>query len=192
MSLTSISISKPESFFSLPHIYLIAESALHSTFTFFSFLCVCFIITVLVHTHLYYTCYHSITGQWCFASSHALRKFPASWVCSHSKFTRHHNITGQWCFASSHTLKKFPPSWVCSHSKFTRHLRKGRVLLPRQAGKRPRCECDPSWFCSPHNACFVHESCLCEGSSKWPPVKPVRSRWVSESREWLAGLLSRR
>jgi hypothetical protein len=66
------------------------------------------------------------------------------------------------------------------------------VLPPRQAAKLSRCECDPSWFCSPHDACFIHESCLCEGSSKWPPVKPVRSRWVSESREWLAALLSRR
>jgi len=64
------------------------------------------------------------------------------------------------------------------------------VLPPRQAAKLSRCECDPSWFCSPHDACFIHESCLCEGSSKWPPVKPVRSRWVSESREWLAALLS--
>ena len=66
------------------------------------------------------------------------------------------------------------------------------LLPPRQAAKRPRCECDPSWFCSLHDACFIHESCLCEGSSKWPLVKPVRSHWVSESREWLAALLSRR
>jgi hypothetical protein len=66
------------------------------------------------------------------------------------------------------------------------------MLPPRQAAKLSRCGCDPSWFCSPHDACFIHESCLCEGSSKWPPVKPVHSRWVSESREWLSALLSRR
>jgi hypothetical protein len=45
------------------------------------------------------------------------------------------------------------------------------MLLPRQAAKLSRCGCDPSWFCSPHDVCFIHESCLCEGSSKWPPVK---------------------
>jgi hypothetical protein len=66
------------------------------------------------------------------------------------------------------------------------------LLPPRQAAKLSPCGCDPSWFCSPHDACFIHESCLCEGSSKWPPVKPVRSAWVSESREWLASMLSRR
>jgi hypothetical protein len=66
------------------------------------------------------------------------------------------------------------------------------VLPPRQAAKLSRCGCDPSWFCSPHDACFIHESCLCEGSSRWPPVKPVRSSWVSMSREWLADLLSHR
>jgi hypothetical protein len=68
----------------------------------------------------------------------------------------------------------------------------GEVMLPpRQGAKLSRCGCDPSWFCSPHDACFIHKSCLCEGSSKWPPVKPVRSTWVSESCEWLAAILSR-
>jgi hypothetical protein len=66
------------------------------------------------------------------------------------------------------------------------------VLPPRQAAKLSHCGCDPSWFCSPHDACFIHESCLYEGSSRWPPVKPVRSSWVSMSREWLADLLSHR
>jgi hypothetical protein len=64
------------------------------------------------------------------------------------------------------------------------------LLPPRQVAKLSRCGCDPSWFCSPHDMCFIHESCLCEGSSRWPPVKPVRSPWVSMSHEWLAGLLS--
>jgi len=65
------------------------------------------------------------------------------------------------------------------------------VLLPRQAAKLSCYGCDPSWFCSPHDACFIHELCLCEGSSRWPPVKLVCSSWVSESREWLAAILSR-
>jgi hypothetical protein len=65
-----------------------------------------------------------------------------------------------------------------------------QVLPPRQAAKLSRCGCNPSWFCSPHDACFIHESCLCEGSSKWPPVKPVQSCWVSESHEWLVDILS--
>jgi hypothetical protein len=65
-----------------------------------------------------------------------------------------------------------------------------KLLLPRQAVKRSRCGCDPLWFCSPHDACFIHELCLCDGSGKWPPVKPVQSSWVSESREWLAAILS--
>jgi hypothetical protein len=66
------------------------------------------------------------------------------------------------------------------------------MLPPRQAAKLSRCGCDPSWFCSPHDACFIHKSCLCEGSSRWPPVKLVHSSWVSLSREWLADLLSHR
>jgi hypothetical protein len=64
------------------------------------------------------------------------------------------------------------------------------MLPPRQAAKLSRCGCDPSWFCSPHDACFIHELCLCDGSSRWPLVKPVHSSWVSESREWLAAILS--
>jgi hypothetical protein len=66
----------------------------------------------------------------------------------------------------------------------------GFMLLPRQVAKLSRCGCDPFWFCSPHDACFIHKSCLCEGSSKWPPVKLVCSAWVSESRSWLAALLN--
>jgi hypothetical protein len=65
------------------------------------------------------------------------------------------------------------------------------VLPPRQAAKLSCCGCDPSWFYSPHDMCFIHESCLCKGSSKWPPVKLVRSTWVSKSHEWLAVILSR-
>ena len=64
------------------------------------------------------------------------------------------------------------------------------VLPPRQAAKLSHYGCDPSWFCSPHDVCFIHELCLCEGSSRWPPVKLVRSSWVSESCEWLAAILS--
>ena len=60
------------------------------------------------------------------------------------------------------------------------------LLPPKQVAKLSCCGCDPSWFCSPHDVCFIHESCLCNGSGKWPPVKPVQSSWVSESREWLA------
>jgi len=65
------------------------------------------------------------------------------------------------------------------------------VLLSRQVAKLSRYGCNPSWFCSPHDTCFIHELCLCEGSSRWPPVKLVHSSWVSKSYEWLAAILSR-
>jgi len=65
------------------------------------------------------------------------------------------------------------------------------VLPPEQAAKLSHCGCDISWFCSPHDACFIHESCLCEGSSHWPSVKLVHSDWVSFSCAWLADMICR-
>jgi hypothetical protein len=95
-----------------------------------------------------------------------------------------------------HRIQRLPPS----HSPLsppTKMARKTKnpspaslMLPPRQAAKLSRYGCDPSWFCSLHDTCFIHKLCLCEGSSRWPPVKPVRSSWVSMSREWLADLLS--
>ena len=69
-------------------------------------------------------------------------------------------------------------------------LEGGVMLPPRQAAKLSCCRCNPSWFCSLHNACFIHKSCLYKGSSKWLLVKPVCSAWVSKSHEWLAAILS--
>ena len=64
-------------------------------------------------------------------------------------------------------------------------------LLPsRQAAKLSYCGCNPSQFCSLHDTCFIYKSCLCEGSSWWPLVKPVHLAWVSESCEWLAALMT--
>ena len=53
----------------------------------------------------YHHSHHSIMGQWCSASSHALRKFPPSWVCSHSKFMHH----------SEERSGLFPHLRNCSH-----------------------------------------------------------------------------
>src|SRR5216684_9339153 len=37
------------------------------------------------------------------------------------------------------------------------------------------CDCTADWRCEPHDACFIHNSCFCPGSSSFPPVKPPRS-----------------
>ena len=55
------------------------------------------------------------------------------------------------------------------------------MLLPGQVAKLSRCRCNPLWFYSPYDACFIHESCFCEGSSHWLLVKLVHSDWVSLS-----------
>ncbi len=37
------------------------------------------------------------------------------------------------------------------------------------------CTCDSEWHCKPHNACFIHDSCFCPGSSSFPSVKLPRA-----------------
>jgi hypothetical protein len=66
------------------------------------------------------------------------------------------------------------------------------LLPPRQAAKLPRCGCSLEWFCDPHNICFIHKSCFCEGSGAFPPVKPICSYWCRFSQDFLAELLSQR
>ena len=69
------------------------------------------------------------------------------------------------------------------------------MLPPRQADKllfgEDCCKCDLEWHCVPHNACFIHDSCFCEGSGSFPPVKPPHPSWSQFSHEWLVELASR-
>jgi len=37
------------------------------------------------------------------------------------------------------------------------------------------CDCTSEWWCEPHDACFIHDSCFCPGSGSFPPVKPPHS-----------------
>src|SRR6266851_3890589 len=66
------------------------------------------------------------------------------------------------------------------------------VLLPQHADKLlydpDRCSCDLEWRCIPHDACFIHDSCLCEGSGSFPPVKPQRPSWAQFSYDWYCEL----
>ena len=52
--------------------------------------------------------------------------------------------------------------------------------LPASGG---RCDCAFEWRCLPHDMCFVHDSCLCDGSGSYPPVKPPHD-WARYSRDW--------
>ena len=53
-----------------------------------------------------------------------------------------------------------------------------QLSLPGHADKLPasggRCDCTFEWRCLPHDMCFIHDSCLCDGSGSYPPVKPPR------------------
>src|SRR6266853_720946 len=40
----------------------------------------------------------------------------------------------------------------------------------------------------PHDACFIHDSCFCEGSGSFPPVKPQRPSWAKFSYDWYCEL----
>jgi len=53
-----------------------------------------------------------------------------------------------------------------------------------------RCICDLKWCCVPHDACFIHNSCFCEGSGSFPPVKPPCLSWSDFSYEWYCELAS--
>jgi hypothetical protein len=46
-----------------------------------------------------------------------------------------------------------------------------------------RCNCAFEWHCLPHDMCFIHDSCLCDGSSSYPPVKPPHD-WAWYSHNW--------
>jgi hypothetical protein len=72
-------------------------------------------------------------------------------------------------------------AWEC-------HSEERVMSLPRYAGELPqlgdRCDCVPKWCCDPHDACFIYDSCFCEGSGSWPPVKPIHSYWHHYSLNW--------
>ena len=53
------------------------------------------------------------------------------------------------------------------------------------------CMCGLKWRCIPHDACFIHDSCLCEGSGSFPPVKPTCLSWADFSYDWYCELVSR-
>jgi len=44
-----------------------------------------------------------------------------------------------------------------------------RTIIPLSSHD---CTCDSEWWCEPHNACFIHDSCFCPSSSAFPLVKP--------------------
>ncbi len=50
------------------------------------------------------------------------------------------------------------------------------------------CSCGLEWRCIPHDACFIHDSCLCEGSGSFPPIKPQRPSWAQYSYDWYCEL----
>jgi hypothetical protein len=52
--------------------------------------------------------------------------------------------------------------------------------LPASGG---HCDCTFEWHCLPHDMCFIHNSCLCNGSGSYPPVKPPRD-WAWYSHDW--------
>jgi hypothetical protein len=66
------------------------------------------------------------------------------------------------------------------------------LLPPGHAGELPQlgdhCDYAPEWHCDPHNAYFIHDSCFCDGSGSWPPVKPVCSYWRCFSLDWKAAM----
>src|SRR6266851_6086099 len=68
------------------------------------------------------------------------------------------------------------------------------VLLPKQADKllalEGRYKCDLKRCCVPHDTCFIHNSCFCEGSSSFPPVKPPHLSWSDFSYDWYCELAS--
>ena len=86
-----------------------------------------------------------------------------------------------------------PPKILCtvantSASMGTECHAEERVMsLPRHADKLPAsggcCNCTFEWHCLPHDMCFIHDSCLCDGSGSYPPVKPPCD-WLRYSCKW--------
>ncbi len=50
------------------------------------------------------------------------------------------------------------------------------------------CSCGLEWRCIPHDACFIHDSCLCKGSGSFPPCKPQCPSWAQYSYDWYCEL----
>src|SRR6266851_10481421 len=69
------------------------------------------------------------------------------------------------------------------------------MSLSRQAAKLPllknHCKCGLEWHYEPYNACFIHDSCFCEGSGSFPSVKPPCLSWSDFSYDWYCELVSR-
>ncbi len=53
------------------------------------------------------------------------------------------------------------------------------------------CSCSLEWRCIPHDVCFIHDSCFCEGSGSFPPVKPQHPSWAQFSYDWYTELAAR-
>ena len=74
------------------------------------------------------------------------------------------------------------------------HSRGGVMSPPQHMEKllydEDRCTCDLEWHCVPHNACFIHDLCFCEGSGSFPPVKPPHPSWSNFSYKWYCELAS--
>src|SRR6266851_287844 len=50
------------------------------------------------------------------------------------------------------------------------------------------CSCGLEWRCIPHDVCFIYDSCFCEGSGSFPPVKPQHPSWAQFSYDWYCEL----
>src|SRR5216683_95541 len=96
-------------------------------------------------------------------------------------------VSSAWC------------SWWCAQSHFAWAMVCLKALevalsLPQHVEKllynEDRCTCDLKWHCVPHNACFIHDSCFCEGSGSFPPVKPLCPSWADFSYNWYCELAS--
>ena len=66
------------------------------------------------------------------------------------------------------------------------------LLLPQHADELlydpDCCSCGLEWRCIPHDACFIHDSCLCKGSGSFPPCKPQCPSWAQYSYDWYCEL----
>ena len=73
--------------------------------------------------------------------------------------------------------------WLSSILSLPQHVKK--LLYDED-----RCTCDLEWHCVPHDACFIHDLCFCEGSGSFPPIKPPHPSWADFSYDWYCELAS--
>ena len=106
------------------------------------------------------------------------------------------------CCITSRAAPTFPVAKDTTHIEDTTPtltspelLSRGEVMSPPQHAEKllydeDCCTCDLKWHCIPHNTCFIYDSCFCEGSSSFPPVKPPRLSWADFSYNWYCELAS--